>query len=152
MRQKTDALTCLDATGLSSSSDHLYAMNRHVNPYTAPRDENPSVAGSSAVWKFPVRSVVAGLLAMATLGTGILLVWLSHAGTIDLGQLGPAALASLLVAAVALFASVRNYMIGSRRYAVTFLCVAMLFFILIVLIALQESGVITWLRMPIIKP
>jgi hypothetical protein len=116
-------------------------MSPNINPYSAPSHLNASSA--HAIRRFWGRSVVAGLLAATTLGTGLLLCWLWSIGAIDLGKLGSVALASLLFATIALLAAARFYSLGWRKYAVGFIIIALFFFILIVLIALHEAGIFT---------
>ena len=116
-------------------------MSPSINPYSAPR--NLPTSRAQAIRKFLGRSVVAGLLAATTFGTGLLLFWLSSIGAIDLGKLGSIALASLLFATIALLAAARFYSLGWRKYAVGFIIIALFFFILIVLIALHEAGIFT---------
>ena len=115
-------------------------MNREINPYSAPSNAS-SLYGSGAIRRFFGRSIVAALLAVATLGTGILLLWLGSIGAIDLGRFGAVALASLLFATIALLFAVRFYSRGSRGSAVAFLVIGMTCFVPIVLIALHEAGV-----------
>lgn len=118
----------------------LCAMNRDINPYSAPNHAS-SLYGADAIKRFFGRSIVAGLLAATTLSTGLFLLWLDSIGAIDLGRFGVVALASLLFATIALLVAVRFYSRGSRKFAVTFLVVGMLCFVPIVLIALHEAGI-----------
>ncbi len=115
-------------------------MNPDINPYSAPSHAS-SLYGTDAIRRFFGRSIVAGLLAATTLGTGLLLLWLGSIGAIDLGRFGAVALASLLFATIALLFAVRFYSLGSRKFAVTFLVMGMLCFVPIVLIALHEAGI-----------
>ena len=96
--------------------------------------------------------MVAGLLAATTLFTAVLLFWLGSIGAIDLGPFAAVALASLLFAALALVLTVHFYSLESRKHAVTFLVIALIFFAVIVLIALHESGIVTLGPAPISKP
>lgn len=114
-------------------------MSPKINPYSAP--SHPDASSTRAIRRFWGRSVVVGLLAAATLGTGLLLCWLWAIDAIDLGKLGSVALASLLFATIALLAAARFYSLGWRKYASGFIVIALFFFALIVLIALHEAGV-----------
>lgn len=85
--------------------------------------------------------MLVGLLAVTTLGTGLLLCWLWSIGAIDLGKLGSVVLALLLFAAITLLAAAHFYSLGWRNYALGFIIIALFFFISIVLIALHEAGI-----------
>ena len=112
-----------------------------INPYSAPSHLNASSA--HAIRRFWGRSVVVGLLAATTLGTGLLLSWLWSIGAIDLGNLGSVAWATLLFATIALLAAARFYSLGWRKHAVGFIVIALFFLILIILIALHEADIFT---------
>ena len=121
-------------------------MSPNINPYSAPSHLNVSSVfgtGSHASRRFWARSVVVGLLAATTLGTGLLLCWLWSVGAIDLGKFASVALALLLFATIALLAAARFYSLGWRKYAVGFIIIALFFFFLIVLIAQYEAGIFT---------
>ncbi|MFK8112106.1 MAG: hypothetical protein AB8B91_07875 [Rubripirellula sp.] len=94
-----------------------------------------------------MRSVIFGVLAATTLGTGVLLCWLWSLGEIDLGEFGGHALASLLLATIGLLASARFYSLGWRKFAIGCSGLALFFFAVIVLIALHEAGMITLFRL-----
>ena len=117
----------------------MHVMNRDDNPYSAPSHAS-SVYGD-AIKNFFGRSIVAGLLAVATFGTGLCTFWLGTNGVIDLGRFGMVALISLMLATIALLAAVRFYSIGWRPCAVGSLVLAILCLTPIVLIAFDAVGV-----------
>ena len=130
--------------------DHVDTMNCNIHSDSAPAP----VPASIAIARFIGRSVVAGLLAAATLSTGAYLFWLIRIGSIgeiELGWISNVALTSLLIATIALLMTVRFYSVGRPNFGLAFLAfavscfaIAVSCFIPFVLLVLRDSwGVLT---------
>ena len=112
------------------------------NPYSPPSPQQPAKvsAATQESQALRKRSLVAAVLAVATLATGVFLGLQWSRGIVKLGEAGYVALPLLLLAAVALLMAARFYRRGARGYGVAFGFVGMIFFTAIVLLALSESG------------
>ena len=124
-------------------------MNCNVHSDFAPAP----VPASIAITRFIGRSLIAGLVAAATLATGAYLFWLisiGYIGEIELRWISNVALTSLVIATIALIVAIRFYSAGRRNYGVAFLVVtvfsfaiAMSCFVPFALLVLRDSGVLT---------
>ena len=131
-------------------SDHVDTMNCNLHSDSAPAP----VPASIAIARIIGLSLVAGLLAAATLSAGSYLFWLIRIGTIgeiELGWISDVALTSLLIATIALLVAFRFCSVGRRNYglallvfAVSCFAIAVSCFVPFVLLVLRDSwGVLT---------